>query len=551
MRKLFFSLCLPGAIAFFVCHCLHWYRQVVDDAYISFTFARNLCERNGLVFNIGERIEGFSNFSWVLLSSIGISIGCDPALFAKLIGLASGIGSILCCCWCFRLFSPRHGKILALLPALLIATSSFFCYWTFTGMETAFFAFLLVLGVSADSRESDTSHPASAWIFGLLCLTRPEGLGFVLVFYAVKNIQRARRRRLLAPRNIKSLIIVAALLIAFFGFRLIYYGDWVPNTFYSKMALPFQDRNFDYLLDFFARHGLALSIVMIFTLPAFVIGWGRKAWPIAALLLFNWFFIACSPDWMPNYRFHMHTLPLLFLVIALGSSVIVKKLETRSPLLGLSASVVICALLAFHAFTNVSYDSVSDYNQLRPTTRKPGDWITRLPRKVEEGITPPLLHQAMFLVENTSEKMTVGLRDIGFTCYASRCRVHDRAMLVHRLAPRYFEALRSGSVEFFVFGDLQKDLREEDPDFFLYPPFTDLASSSWSRVADSLYRNHFANRMERVRTGARRIGKVEVYRRKDLTWRPTRKELVDKYERLVDENPACKVLKKRLDELRR
>lgn len=559
MRNRIYTLCLLGTIAFFAYHCFHWYRHVTDDAYISFRYARNLCDGMGLVFNIGERIEGFSNFTWVLISAIGLSAGCDPALFAKLIGLASGIVSILCVYWCFNLFSPSKSPssaLLAPLPAplmapLLIATSSFVCYWTFSGMETAFFGLLLTLGIFLNSRETEASHPTSAWIFGLLCLTRPEGVGFVLVYFGVINLQRAWRKELLTPYNLKLHGILLAMGAALLGFRLIYYGDWVPNTFYAKMALPFQDRNLAYLSDFFITHSPALSIVMVFALPAFVMTWGKKAWPIVALLIFNWFFIACSPDWMPNYRFHTHTLPVLFLVIGLGSSAILKTLARRSSILALCASVAIWAFVAFHVVTNVSYDTVSDYNQLRPSTRKPADWITQIPRKVDEGIAPPLLEQAIFLIENTSEQMTVGLRDIGFTCYASRCRVHDRAMLVNRLAPQYFTALTKSSVESFAHGALREDLKEQNPDYFLYPPFTSLSADRWARTADSVYRNHFANYMELVQTKRRRLGQVEIYRKKGLTWRPTRDALIGKYEKLVDENSACKVLKKRLEELRR
>jgi len=550
-RNRILILGLSATAVFFACHCFHWYRQVIDDAYISFRYARNLCDGMGLVFNPGEQVEGFSNLSWVLIASLGLSTGCDPALFAKLVALASGVGSILCVYWCFNLFAPREPTLFRIAAPLLLATSSFLCYWTFSGMETAFFGFLLILGVCLNSRETEGSHPASAWILGLACLTRPEGAGFVLVFLAVTNLQRARSKTLLTSYNLKLHGILAALAAAFVGFRLIYYGDWVPNTYYAKMALPFQERNLAYLLDFFFIHGAALSIVMAFALPAFVIHWGKKAWPIVALLAFNWFFIACAPDWMPNYRFHSHTLPLLVLVVGLGSWTIVKRLAARSALLGAGAAVAIWALLLFHAITNVSYDTISDYNQLRPSTRKPVDWILRIPRKIDEGIAPPLLEQAFFLMENTTEEMTVGLRDIGFSAYASRCRVHDRAMLVNRLAPAYFAALSDDSVRTFAHGALRESIEDQDPDYFLYPPFAHLSSDLWSRAADSVYRNYFAGRMEIVRTEGRRLGRVEVFRKKGLTWRPAREELIAKYEKLVHENPACKVLKKRLDELRR
>jgi hypothetical protein len=40
---------------------------VSDDAYISFRYARNLAEHGQLVFNLGERVEGYTNFLWTVL----------------------------------------------------------------------------------------------------------------------------------------------------------------------------------------------------------------------------------------------------------------------------------------------------------------------------------------------------------------------------------------------------------------------------------------------------------------------------------------------------
>lgn len=38
-----------------------------DDAYISYRYAENLARGQGLVFNRGERVEGYSNFLYVLV----------------------------------------------------------------------------------------------------------------------------------------------------------------------------------------------------------------------------------------------------------------------------------------------------------------------------------------------------------------------------------------------------------------------------------------------------------------------------------------------------
>ena len=54
-------------------------RFLTYDAFISFRYARNLLEGHGLVWNPGERVEGYSNFLWVLeLAAIWAATGVPP-----------------------------------------------------------------------------------------------------------------------------------------------------------------------------------------------------------------------------------------------------------------------------------------------------------------------------------------------------------------------------------------------------------------------------------------------------------------------------------------
>ena len=59
---------------------------VNDDAYISFRYARNLAEHGQLVFNLGERVEGFTNFLWTVLLAGGIQLGISPVHLLALSG---------------------------------------------------------------------------------------------------------------------------------------------------------------------------------------------------------------------------------------------------------------------------------------------------------------------------------------------------------------------------------------------------------------------------------------------------------------------------------
>src|SRR5690606_1062934 len=70
-----------------------WY---VEDAAISFAFARNWAAGDGLVaFPGGERIEGYSNPTWVALMAAWYLVGVDGFLSSKLMAMAFGAATVV------------------------------------------------------------------------------------------------------------------------------------------------------------------------------------------------------------------------------------------------------------------------------------------------------------------------------------------------------------------------------------------------------------------------------------------------------------------------
>ena len=51
----------------------------IDDSFISYRYARNLARGLGLVYNAGERIEGYTNFLFTVLLAGGIKLGIDES----------------------------------------------------------------------------------------------------------------------------------------------------------------------------------------------------------------------------------------------------------------------------------------------------------------------------------------------------------------------------------------------------------------------------------------------------------------------------------------
>ena len=86
------SLGLASALLCF--HSLQ-FNFVTDDAFISFVYAKNLVEHGALVFNLGERVEGYTNFLWTLLVALGLVLKIPAELSSRVLGT-------LCAKMCIR-----------------------------------------------------------------------------------------------------------------------------------------------------------------------------------------------------------------------------------------------------------------------------------------------------------------------------------------------------------------------------------------------------------------------------------------------------------------
>ncbi|MFH0792763.1 MAG: hypothetical protein V2A74_01885, partial [bacterium] len=58
------------AVAIIVWGCIWNWSYWIDDSYISARYARNLASGFGPVFNAGERVEGYTNFLWVVMLGV-------------------------------------------------------------------------------------------------------------------------------------------------------------------------------------------------------------------------------------------------------------------------------------------------------------------------------------------------------------------------------------------------------------------------------------------------------------------------------------------------
>ena len=237
--------------------------MVLDDSYISFRYARNLVRGHGLVYNVGERVEGYSNFLWTLAVAGAMAGGVDPEPTTEMLAALAAVGTILLLAVLARLLIV--GPLAAparFLPPLLFAAIESQGRHVVSGLETLLFVLLILGGFACLFRDRwRSSNPTASQsydslssgnalragvLFGLAALTRPEGVLYAGIgaLYSLWNGFRTAPAGTSPVRRARPALLFGAAVTTLFlphlGWRWSYYGYPLPNTYYAKVsgALP-------------------------------------------------------------------------------------------------------------------------------------------------------------------------------------------------------------------------------------------------------------------------------------------------------------------------
>ena len=299
----------------------YFYGWSMDDPFITYRYAENLADGHGPVFNIGDPVEGHSTPLLVLILAVAHGLGLALPTFAPALGIACALGALGAMFWRLRREDDAGAPAPIRLAGLyVLALNGPFALYAVSGMETPLYALLCLLALIACANEMETGGgrlPASALLGALAALTRPEGaLVFTvcLIARAIWRFQGQGRDRW--GRIALSAGVFAALGGTFLVWRVAYYGDWLPNTYYAKMTgEPLSARlvrGLGYAWSALAMSGGALAVGAL--------AWGAaRAWsgsPLrlavcgfcAAHLLF---ILVSGGDWMVGGRFIAPLAPAL------------------------------------------------------------------------------------------------------------------------------------------------------------------------------------------------------------------------------------------------
>jgi arabinofuranosyltransferase len=303
--------------------------RFVDDAYISFRYARNLAHGLGLVFNQGEYVEGITNLLWTLTLTIPELLGIPVDIAAFWLGIA------------FAFLALRESARLAAalgstdrartIAVLMLALYPSFWRAAGYGLEAGLLAFLVTRTVCL----AITSRPIAAGVTaGLVFLTRPDTLmvGPVVAIYEISRFRSAEFSEGFVDRCKRRIMACvapwAAIVSIVTVWRLVYYDAWLPNTLAAKsLPLSFTVETLR-LVYRNSREGVAYWIGFLYSALPLAIA----SLLAAAVNLRNpavWLCIGVlgvqlpavlinAGDWMAHYRLLAPYAPLLASLSAIG-----------------------------------------------------------------------------------------------------------------------------------------------------------------------------------------------------------------------------------------
>ncbi len=339
--------------ALFCWHASAYGRWEVDDAGITFAYARSVASGLGPVLQPGQPpVEGYSDPAWLGLLVVGHRLGLfdhgtwfgvpDYVAYPKVLGLlcvAAMFGAFLSAASAVSRFPAAvtlvAGCACAAVPSLVV--------WCVSGLENGLLA-ASVAGIAAvlvragDRLATWPSALACGLLAALAALTRPEGAIYAAAFPLALLLTGSGApavpwpARLLRPA-LACAVAVAAFLLPYGGYLLwrhAEFGAWLPTTAVAKsQGLP-TVAGFAKVTQLVAYAGWAPTLLAALLIGA---GLARRSPGVARALVPLALAVASFgvlvPDWMDQYRFATPVWALTPFVVALAAADVLPALGLR------------------------------------------------------------------------------------------------------------------------------------------------------------------------------------------------------------------------------
>ncbi|MBN8569150.1 MAG: hypothetical protein J0M18_05935 [Ignavibacteria bacterium] len=340
------------ALSFILIYLSNQVNFIQDDSYISFRFVKNFVQGYGLVFNPGEKVEGYTNLLWVLILSIFYAMKMNIESISQYLSMGFGI---LVLFQTYKISSlieikedSKKGKtsdsssyLFNFIPVILLVLTGAYNFWAISGMETCMFIAYVLAGIFyyIKNKNSEAPNYLFALFIFLASLTRPEGLyffGLVIIHKVIISIKNNKTGFIKDVFSKNNLITYAVYLVPtglFILWRLSYYGYPFPNTAYAKTGFSsaYIDAGWVYFKNFFAAYML---YGIVFALPLYLLRKKENFFEISLMYLltlaYSVYIILVGGDVLKQFRFFLPILPFIYILFGKFLEDIMLNIKSKS-----------------------------------------------------------------------------------------------------------------------------------------------------------------------------------------------------------------------------
>lgn len=344
----------------FVIHNTRYY-SLFDDEMISMRYAEHIADGLGPQWNTnGEKVEGFSNPLWVYIMATIHLLPIPKAkisLVIQLLGLLILIVNLYYIKKIAQLLSDNN-KFIVIASLLLVTLYLPLINWTLQGVEIS----LIILLTSSSfyltikNLNDDKFSSIQLILLAIAIWIRMDAILIYLCFVLFLYFYDKNHYRQILH---SGLIFLFISLIVLFIWRIHYFGEWLPNTYYLKMTgYPFFSR-FGKGIYVFLKYILFLT-PLLFALPYYLYIKTKKIillLPLSILSIFIVYSIYIGGDswewWMPVNRFIILGMPLFIILMVISIFEISKTISKKITILsGKQNYIFIVSVLFAFIFLN-------------------------------------------------------------------------------------------------------------------------------------------------------------------------------------------------------
>lgn len=336
---------------------------IQDDAFISFRYAKNFVDGHGLTWNPADAypVEGYTNFLWVLFLAVGEYFNLESVSWSMFLSILFAIGTLLSTFYLALLISNR--TTVAFIATILLGTNyTYSCYMT-GGLETQLQVFLLTTAVylSAQVGKNERWRKSAFWFvlsmtMTAAVLTRLDSLLVLSILGAYLYWSLLRSDDIHSPVSYLFVrFLVASIIVGtWMVFKLWYYGDIFPNTFYAKAytsSIGVLKNGLLYVGSFFIQYGYVVvgAAYLVFYRHFRV----RIYTPLLIIIVAVWlvYVVKVGGDFV-EYRMLVPVLPFLAILMALAID------SVRHFAAKIALVMLLCATSYHHAKSFLGYNGI-------------------------------------------------------------------------------------------------------------------------------------------------------------------------------------------------